>query len=77
LLFAFSADVAVLVTAQLLGGIGAAAVTVLTAGLMSTAIVLAEGVRHYALNIERTMPDEYTPWPNRPGCPDRPAIPAS
>jgi hypothetical protein len=29
-------------------------------------------LRDYALNVERALSDEYTPWPNRPEWPDRP-----
>jgi hypothetical protein len=33
---------------------------------------VATKLRDYALNIERALSDEHTPWPNRPEWPDRP-----
>jgi hypothetical protein len=33
---------------------------------------VATKLRDYALNIERALSDEYTPWPKRPKWPDRP-----
>jgi len=33
---------------------------------------VATKLRDYALNIERALSDDHTPWPSRPKLPDRP-----